>query len=430
MRLVIIGLGPAGFAALLTAKRFKPNIEIVVVDSKEFDLFHPCGLPFYLEGKIPVEQLKHELNMNVKIIHKKVKKINIKDKFIQYDNKKISYDKLIIATGSLPSIPNINITSNKVFTLHSIDDAIKINSVLDSAKKIVIVGAGAIGLEVANALLERKKRVYVIELLSHCFANILDEDMAKLIEDYLIKKGVSFFFNSRVEKINNHHVYLTNNKIDYDLVILATGVKPNIEIVLDSGIKTSRHGIIVNERMETSVKDVFAAGDCVRTIHFITKKECSIKTATVAYQQGIIAGINAVGGDLKYKGTIGTFVSKIGELEVAGCGLNSLNAKSKFIIAKSRYYTQDPWVPTKKELILKVLVNSSGNLIGAQAIGSEALHRINILSTLILNKINIKKVGLELGYCPIVAPVYDILHQVIDLAVRKLRKNEAKLVKS
>lgn len=427
MQIVIIGLGTAGFAAILAIKKFSRDSEITVIDKKDY-LLHSCGLPFALEGKVKTGDLQHSIkNLNIKLIKGEATNIEPKSKSVTANNERIIYDKLIIATGALPFVPNIDGVKNnkKILTLHNIDDTEEIIKRAKTAKNIVVIGAGAIGLEAANALRNKKKDVTVIEALPQCFPKSLDRDMSQIVEEHINKKGIRLLLNEKIKKIDKNEIIAENKKIPYDLMIMATGVRANTKLAESAGIKTSAFGILVNEKLETNIKDIYAAGDCIQINNLINNKPWPSLLANSAYRQGTIAGMNAIGNNLTYKGTLTTFVSVLDELEIAATGFNSYFAKQysyNIVEAKAAMRVKPEWFDDKKEIALKIIVNKDNKkILGAQAVGYNASSKINILSAAIQAGFSVNDLSnIELAYCPAVSQAYDIIHLVAELALRKL----------
>ena len=431
MKLVIVGLGTAGFAAALAARKTDRNCSITIIDEKSYDLMHPCGLPFYLEGRIKnIENLKHHLNlkqMNIEKVKDKAIGIDTKNKeVITENNKKIKYDKLVIATGASPFVPPIE-GKELAYVVDSLESAEKIKKAAKKGKKACVIGAGAIGLETAFALNENGLDVSVADMLPSSFPRAIDPDMSAIIEEYLTNKKIRLLFNEKIKKIEKNKVITENKEIDADIVVLATGVKANIETAKKAGLKATEFGITINEKMQTSNKDVYSAGDCVQVNSLINNKPFAAQIATTAYKQGTIAGTNAVGGNLIYKGNLGTFVSVIGELEIAATGFNEFFAEQNgynIVSAKAKSLTKPDWFPGGKEITVKILADKkTGKIIGGQAIGEGASHRINVLSAAIKAGFTLGDLSdLELVYCPGVSQHYDVLVMAADLGLRKLGK--------
>jgi len=206
-KLVIIGLGAAGFAAALSARKVDRSIDITIIDSKDYDLMHPCGLPFAIDGEVKLEELKHKINseaMKLKLINKsKVTDIDTKDKTLTYQKgnqeNTLTYDKLIIATGSSPIKPKIEgIEDNdNLFTIHTPEDVRKLITTTKKIKKANIIGAGAIGLETAIALNNKDVEVTITEALSSILPKSLDKDISEIIENSLKEKKIKLNLNKK-----------------------------------------------------------------------------------------------------------------------------------------------------------------------------------------------------------------------------------------
>lgn len=435
MRVVIIGLGAAGFAAALAAKKYNRKAEIVFIDKKDFDLLHHCGLPFYIEGKIKdINELKQNLSLKRMGIKKyanyKAVKINNDKKELEIKNlkanniEKIKYDSLIIATGAKPFIPPIK-GAELAYSVGNIENTQKIKKTAEKAKNAVVIGAGAIGLETAHALKKNGLKTTIIDILPRALPKLIDNDISEILEDYLKSEGINLLFNKKIIEIKKDKVILEDKEIMADVVIMATGVKVDIEIAKNSGIKISKSGIIVDEKLKTNLKDVYAAGDCIQSFSLINKKTFIAQLASSAYQQGIVAGVNAANGNLTYEGTLGTFVSKIGSLEVAATGFNSSYAEENgynVTIGKATSSVKPEWFPGNKKITVKIIADrKNGKILGGQAIGQEgAESRINIIAVAIKAGFTLKDLTeIELAYCPAVSDVKDVLVMAAEFGLRK-----------
>ncbi|MFH1588667.1 MAG: FAD-dependent oxidoreductase [Candidatus Diapherotrites archaeon] len=432
-KLVIIGLGSGGFAALLSAKKFNSKAEITVIDEKSFDLLHPCGLPYALEEILPMKNLKHDINaerMNVKMVKGKAVKIDVKNKKIITDNKKeIEFDSLIIAIGAKPFIPPIKgiqeFLGKTVFTVHSLNDAELINASCIKEKNAVVIGAGAIGLETAIALNKRGLKVKIIEAMPNVLSRAMDKDMVSGIEEYLKEKGIELLLGKKVEEIKEKSVIAEGQEIECDLIVLSAGIKPNIELAKESGITLGEKAVKVNEFMQTNFEEIYAVGDLVEVPNMINEKKLNVGLANSAYLQGLIAGRNALGAKEKYAGTALTFVTVLGALEIASTGFTKEFAESqgiKVIDARIKGKNKYDWFPGAKELTVKVLINEeTKKIIGAQAVGKDAYVRINIVSTAIKAGMTLDELlGVELAYCPPISEAYDVLLLACEMVKRKM----------
>ena len=444
MKVVIVGLGTAGFSAILAIRKNDPKAEIAVIDEKEYDLLHSCGLPYTIEGSIKdFSQLKHNLNlkmMGVKLINKsKVSKINVKKKIIEYskDNKKekTSYDNLLICTGSRAFVPPINgvekFMNNGVFVVDWPENCEKLKKYANKSKKAVVIGAGAIGLETSHALKKIGLSVTLIEMFNSLLPKSIDSDMSDIVEEYLKKKGIKVMLESKVKAVKGdkkvESVVVNKQEIKTDLVVIAAGVRANIELAKEAGVKAGDFGILTNEKMETNFKGVYAAGDCVQVKSLINQKFIPAQLATCAYTQGRIAGENISGVKSVYEGALNTFVTKIGDLEISSTGFASQLAESygySLVAGKVKGKTQPEWCPGGKEITVKIIADSfNGKILGCQAVGHGAASRINVVSTAIKGGFTLEKLStLEMAYCPAVSDVYDPLLIANDLALRKFKQ--------
>ncbi|MBW2988751.1 FAD-dependent oxidoreductase [Candidatus Woesearchaeota archaeon] len=422
-KIVILGLGAAGFGAALAAKKQDRSAEITIIDEKDFGLMHQCGLPFTLEGKMPdFSGLKHDISagkMGMNLLKScTVKSIDFSKKTIDYKKEdkvqKISYTKLIIASGSKPFIPPIK-TDNKIFTVHDLNSSEELSKSIKKGEKAVIIGAGAIGLETAAALKKKGMDVKVIDMLPSAFPKAIDPDISSILEEKLKEKGIMLELGKKVEEITEKAI-----------VVAAAGVVPNIPFIEKSEIKTSKWGIEVSQKMQTSIKDVYAAGDCCSVSSLINNEKMPSQMANNAYKQGVIAGANAAGAKKSYPGILNTFTSLIGDIEIAAVGFNSYFAGRygiKPIAGKAKGKVLPEWFAhSSEELAVKLIADEKGKVIGAQAIGPGAKERINIVSASIKAGFNLRDIAdLELAYCPALSDYYDVLVRAAELGLRKIR---------
>ncbi|MBW2975706.1 FAD-dependent oxidoreductase [Candidatus Woesearchaeota archaeon] len=421
-KIVILGLGAAGFGAALAAKKQDRKAEITIIDEKDFDLMHQCGLPFALEGRIKdFSGLKHSISadrMGMKLLNNcKISSIDLDKKTVHYtkenEDKKIGYERLIIATGSKPFIPPIK-TSNRIFAVHDLKTTKELDKNIKKGQKAIIIGAGAIGLETAVALNKKGMEVKVIDLLDSTFPKAIDKDISSILEEKLKEKGIKLELGKKADEIKEDAV-----------VVAAAGVKPNIDFLEKDNIKVNKFGLVVNKSMETSVKDVYAAGDCCCVSSLISNKEMPSQLANNAYKQGTAAGANAAGGNKSYNGILNAFVSLIDDIEIAAVGFNSSLAGHfmiKAITGKAKGKHLPEWFGPSEELTVKLIADEKGRVIGAQAIGKGAKERINIISAAIKAGLTLKEVAdLELAYCPALSDYYDVLVMAAELGLRKIR---------
>jgi len=443
-KILVIGLGAAGFSAIMSAKKENPRANITVVDSKNVDIVHPCGLPYALEGLADKTKLAQNIFLEkagIEKINGKLLKINHADKnahVLLNDTSEeitLNYDTMIIAVGAKPLIPNIpgvdKLLGKNLHTLVSIKDLESITLCMQNAKTAAVIGAGAIGLETAYALKDNCK-VNIFEMQEHILAGVLDADMSSMVEEYLKENKIDLFTNFAVEEFLGDEKFnglkAGGENFQFDFGILSTGFAADIFFTSDSGLDIENKAIKVNNKLETNLNGIFAAGDCIAAKSIIDNRPSNAKLATSAYKQGNIAGINAVGGDAQYHGTAGTFVTKIGDLEIAGTGYTLEAAKLagySTAVGKITQSLRPEYMLNNSKLTIKVIADSlTGKLLGGQAIGiSGASERINIISMAIEFGISIFDLKrLEMAYCPAVSEPDDALMKALDFCIRRIKK--------
>jgi len=447
-RIIIIGLGTGGLYASKAVSRINRNAEITIVERRAYDMFSPCGLPYALEGKVEsFEDLKHTVPTTKqlsKLLSHEVLSIDTQDKKVEVKNLKtgetswMEYDSLVIATGSRPKILPIpgahELLGRGVYVFTNPEEAQELKEATLRSKKAVVIGGGAIGLEIAFALKELGLEVGVTKRSPPPFPRSLDPDMGKIVSKYLESEGLEIWFGKGIDRINGidrvESVEIAGETIPTDLVVMAVGVSPEKSLAEKAGITVDRGGIVTDERLQTSVKDVYAIGDCAHTFSGVDGKPINVALATSAFKQATVAGINAAGGDAVYDGDLGTFVSFIGDLEIACTGYNTPIAERngfEVISGRANMQIKPRWMPGAKDISVKILVDvSSGRIIGGQSIGEEgAAWRVNVISLAIRKEMCIDEFcTLELAYCPAVSELYDPLQAAADVALRRYNRKK------
>ncbi len=319
MNVLVLGAGGAGISAVQAIRSVDKKIDINLVSKENFMPYSLCGLPDFLSGKISMKVLNRldsnyftENNINL-IFGKEAIKVDPSRKIVHFKNNStndvkemIEFDKLLIAIGSKPivaSIPGLN--KKQVYIVSNLESFKGIIKGLRKATKIVVIGGGFIGIECAQALKQRKKEVVVIETLDRILANIFDKEISSIAQEMLESLGINFILGNQVKEIIGNNAVeglkLKDRKIDCDMVLLTVGVRPNIDIVRNTMIRVNQ-GIIVNEFMESNLKDIFAAGDVAESFD-CNHGESGLKaTWSNAVEQGHVAGLNIAGKMCKYPG--------------------------------------------------------------------------------------------------------------------------------
>jgi NADPH-dependent 2,4-dienoyl-CoA reductase/sulfur reductase-like enzyme len=444
-KLVVIGGDAAGMSAASKVRREQPDRKIVVFERGKFTSYAACGMPYYIAGQVKSyesliartpEEFREKQNIDVYTHHEVIQIVpdekKVRTKNLQNDKEFWeSYDDLLIATGASPVKPELEgMDAEGVLSLSVLQSGIDVFKEIENSdpKKAVIVGGGYIGIEMAEALLDRGLHVTMIDMAPQVMPT-MDSEMAKLISDYMIDQGVHLFLGEKLDHIEKRAdgrvraVVTDRQEIETDLVILGMGVKPNSGLARDAGIELGeKDAIRVNKKLETSVPDIWAAGDCAESYHLITGKKVFIALGTVASKHGVVAGINLSGGDTEFPGAVGTAITKMNDLEISRTGLSEKEADAlqfDYKIAKIESRTRSGYYPGSDKITVKLIAEKeSGVVIGGQIVGMKgSAKRIDTIATAITAKMTAQNiVDLDLSYAPPFSPVWD----PVQVAARQL----------
>lgn len=437
MRVVIIGGVAAGMSAAAKLKRMKPDYEVVVYEKTDVVSFGACGLPYFVGGFFddPQNMIARapekfvESGIDLKIFHevtsidtdsKKLKVQDVKNGEIFED----SYDKLMIATGASSIIPPIkNVKLENVSTLKSLDDGIKVKELMnrDEIKKVAIIGAGFIGLEAVEAAKKLGKEVVVFQLEDRILPQVFDKELTDILEEEIKNHNVDLRLQEIVSELVGEEkvkkVITNKGEYDADLVIIATGVRPNTEFLKDSKVNLLPNGaIIVDEFGKTSVEDIYAAGDCATIKNIVTGQDSYVPLATGANKLGRIVGENLAGANNSFQGSLGSSCIKIMDMEAACTGLTEVQAEKLGIKVKSKFisdFNQTNYYPGRNKMYVKLVYDADTKVIlGGQVAGyKDAVQRCNVIAASIFGKLTTSQLGmLDLCYAPPFARTWDILN--------------------
>ena len=428
MKVIIVGGVAGGATAAARIRRLDEYAEITVFEKSGYISYANCGLPYYIGDVITdseeltlqtPESFLKRFRINMKIhhevisIHPERKTVLVKN----LENGEIfeeNYDKLILSPGAKPTQPKLpGVGIDKLFTLRTVEDTFLIKESINKnhPKSAVLAGGGFIGLELAENLRELGMDVTIVQRPKQLM-NPFDPDMASMIHSEMRKHGIKLVLGYTVEgfkeKDNGVEVLLKDNpSIHADMVVLAIGVTPDTALAKEAGLELGiKESIVVNDRMETSVPDIYAAGDAVQVKHYVTGNDVLISLAGPANKQGRIIADNICGGDSHYLGSQGSSVIKVFDMTAATTGINETNAKKSGLevdtvilspMSHAGYY------PGGKVMTMKVVFEKETyRLLGAQIIGYKGVDkRIDVLATAIhagLKAIQLK--DLDLAYAP------------------------------
>lgn len=432
-QLVVIGGVAAGSKAAARARRVNPDLNITLFQDEAEVSYTACGQPYYLSGLIAKREaliIRRPADfaaegIDVRVNHR-VTRLNITERtLIVHDQERdkdrvVSYDRLIIATGARSLIPDIKGRHlDGIVTLRSIAELDRLRSVLDRLrpKTAVIAGSGYIGLEMAESLSELGIQVTLIGRNRQIFSR-LDEEMSRPIHDYLRAKNVRVIAGEGIAQFAAKSgrvggiITSAGTCVPAELVVLALGIRPNVELAQQAGIGLGSSGAIaVDERLETNVEGVFAAGDCAESRHRLTGLPVWEPLGDIANLHGRVAGENAAGGNARFPGVLGTAICKTFDLNIGLTGLSEKAARTagfdpvSIVINardKARYY------PGARGFSLKLVAEmGSGRLLGAQAVGEGAVDKtIDIAATALLGKLSCSELeNADLAYAPPFSPV-------------------------
>lgn len=437
MRTVIVGGVAGGMSAATRLRRLDENMEIVIVEKGPYVSFANCGLPYFVSGEISnrddllvqtPEKLKARFNLDVRVnsevttIDKDNKKVTIVSNDENYE---LEYDNLVLSPGAKPFVPPVQglEEAQNVFTLRNVPDVDKIMTALENkdVKKAVVVGAGFIGLEMAENLVLRGLDVTVVEMASHVLPTV-DAEMASFISNELEDNNVTVLTEKGMTELRNEGKTVVLNDgstIDTDLVIMSVGVRPESGLAETAKIDLGmRGGILVDENYETSVKGIYAIGDAIIVKHIITGDDTMIALASPANRQGRQVADVIAGMPRKNRGSLGTAIVRVFNQSIASTGLTerqleALEYDYKVIHVDGKNHAG--YYPGASMIFLKLLFNpTTGEIYGAQAVGQDgADKRIDIIATAIKGGLTVEDLPeLEFTYAPPFGAAKDIVNMV------------------
>ncbi|HML34928.1 FAD-dependent oxidoreductase [Sporomusa sphaeroides] len=433
-KIVVIGGVAAGLKAAAKARRCDPEAGITVLERGEIISYGACGMPYYVGGDVQdIEDLmKTPVGIvrspgyfkNVKdiavltqteaaAIDRQAKTVRVK-KLATGETDSIPYDQLVIATGASAIKPPLaGVELANIYTLWHPDDAKAIQQGLGKGtfKQAVIIGAGLVGMEMAEALTKRQLDVTVVEMKEQLFPALLDPEIAAIAAKYAAEKGIKLLTGEKVERfigeINVTAVATDKRTIPADLVVLAMGARPNAELAKAAGLAIGATGaIVVDEEMRTSDPDIFAGGDCVENINIISGQKVFAPMGSTANKHGRVIGENLCGGHVKFRGILNTAVVKLHDLTVGKTGLSERDAKAlgyEYITAMVVGPDKPHYMPGAKLIAIKLIAEAkTGKVLGLQAVGEgEVAKRVDVVAAVLTLGGTIDDLfAIDLSYAP------------------------------
>ncbi len=454
-RIVVIGAVAAGPKSACRVKRLMPDAEVTLIDQDDLISYGGCGIPYFVSGDVSDEKelrstsfhmvrdkyfFEQAKGLNVRILTRALS-IDRKEKIVHVEDVKtgekdqIPYDKLVIATGSRPNvIPVPGHDLKGIFTISSLHKAIQIKELLAKGKvsKAVVIGGGAIGIEMAEALtdlwgIETK----IVEFMPQVLPRIVDRPIASMVEQHLRENGVEVFTSEGAQKFEGDDngwvkkVITNKRELEADLVIMAAGVRPRGELAKDAGLEVSPYGaIVVNQRMQTSDPNIYAAGDCVETFNLVTGKKAYAPLGSVANRQGRVVADNLAGIPSRFDGVVGSFIMKVFDICVGSTGISMEVARDEGfdpVYAMAVQADRAHFFPTQALMFNNLVVNKKdGRVLGLQGfakMGDGLLARINAAAGMIAKRAVVSDFStLELAYAPPFSNAVDILNAAANIA--------------
>jgi len=445
-RILIIGANAAGVEAASAARKKDRAAEITLITQEKNAGYSRCGLPFVIGGQIssfkdlivyPAAYFQM-LKLNLKT-ETKATAIDTKEKVVTIVEKSgaigsLQYDSLVIATGADAFMPPIKGREKQgIHSLRTLEDGEKILEAMhNGVKSAVIMGAGLIGLETGVAFIERGLKVTIVEMLPQILPQMLDGDMAKIIQEHLQEKGMCVLTEKCVEEFLGDDkvtgIIAGGEKIEADLFLSAFGVRANTRLAVEAGIPLGEtRAIKTNSKMETDVKDVYAVGDCAEAPNLITHKAVCAQLGTIAVRHGKVAGVNAAGAYSQFPGVLASAVTRLFEMEAGVTGLTEKAAKragTEVVTGAISSKTKADYYPGALLVKVKLVVEKeSQRIIGAQIVGGEDVtQRINALSFAIQKGMTVRELAkADTAYAPPLNETWDPMVLAAEMVLMRLR---------
>lgn len=431
-RLVVIGGGAAGMSAASAARRIDPDLQIVVAEATGYAAWGLCGIPYYVGGVVeaagdlvsyPPRVFREQRGIDLRL-HTRAVALDPTERTVTLERdgrrERLAWTAAIVAAGGAPVVPPLpGVDDDRVATVRTLEDAKALRSRLDAGRvrRVLVVGAGYVGLEMAEAFAARGCEVVVAEALDVVLAT-LDPELSALVEAEVrghtdLRLGTAL--RALEPGLDGLRAWLADgSSVDVDTVVLAVGVRPGSDLARDAGAAVTPQGaVVVDEQMRTSLPGVYAAGDCVAVHHRVLGRPAYVPLAPAANRAGRVAGTVAAGGQARFAGIVGTAVVKVFDLTVASTGLTlaearaaGLTAQATDSVAGSRAKYYPGGAPTRTRLVH----GPDGLLLGAQMVSTDpaTAKRIDVLATALHAGLDVAAIAdLDLSYAPPYAPAYD-----------------------
>lgn len=427
---MVVGGDAGGMAAISQARKGKPDLEVIAFERGRWTSYSACGIPYLVGGEVDgvdrlvartperfrADGIDVRMRQEVVAIHLDERQVEVRDLERERTYRE-AFDQLLIGTGGVPVRPPLpGIDLPLVHGVQTLDDGIDLLDHAEevAASRLVVVGGGYIGLEMAEAFVQRGASVVVVERGPHLMGATLDADMAALVGTALERFGAELRLGCEVTGFADNAVETADGPIEADLVVLGIGVGPNSKLAEEAGLELGvKRAIRVDRRQRTSADGVWAAGDCCESTHLVSGRPVHVALGTVANKQARVAGLNIGGGYATFPGVLGTAISKICSTEVARTGLTRAEAEQagfEVLTTTIETTTRAGYFPGAEPMTLRFTVERGrGRLLGAQIVGGAgAAKRIDTCAVAITAAMTVHDiVDLDLAYAPPFSGVWD-----------------------
>ena len=429
-RLVVIGGDAGGMGAASTARRRRADLDIVALEKGDYTSYSACGIPYLIGGEVgrvdeliarTPQEFRDQHRIDVRMRHEAMaidldrREVEVRD----HDHARtfrLGFDQLLVATGARPRRPDLpGIDGPDIYGVQTLGDGARLLERInaEAVGRVVVVGGGYIGLEMAEAFVRRGATVTVVERSAEVMRT-LDPDMGSMVSRAMRRHGVEVRCSTTIVGFDPGVVHTEAGDLLADLVVLGLGVEPNSALAGEAGLELGAGAAVADDRRQlTSTAGVWAAGDCAESHHLVSGRKVHVALGTVANKQARVAGTNIAGGYATFPGVVGTAVSKICDTEVARTGLTEREATRdgfQFHVADIEATTRAGYYPGAAPIRVKMLAERrSGRLLGAQIVGQEgAAKRIDVVATALHAGMTVEQMtSLDLSYAPPFSPVWD-----------------------
>ena len=441
MKVVIVGGGAGGISTASNIRKLDAECEIVVLTRDNKVAYSPCAIPYVLSGTIksfddiimrtPEDYKAKDIDIITEV---EVTAVDSEAKTVTYESSsgktEIKYDKLVLATGGNPFVPPMEgVDLDGVYQIRNIEDGKRVQKAMKDAKSAIVTGAGLIGIEIAFALMKQGLNVTLSEMMPQIVPRSLDKDMSDILVEYLESEGINVVLGKPITKLVGDKkvekaCFGDEQLIDADMVILATGVRAELDLARMAGCEIGRWAILVNDRMETSVEDVYAVGDCVESKDLILGSNTISQLGTTAVRESKTLARTICNKKSKFNPVLNSMVSKVGKLEFGAVGYTSSFAQQNRIrpvVQKVEALTRARYYPNAKPMDIKVICDGNGTIIGCQIIAEERVaERIDTMTLAITEGLTCFDLSnMEFAYAPPVSMVTDPLILAVEEVSKK-----------